>query len=711
MRKNLVTEQLSQFSHSAIRTSPVPVKNPPKIIALVIGINRYTGNVFEYNNLTGAVGDADAFERFLTTRLQVPRENIRSLRDEEASRDGILHGFYFLRDNQKYKKNEAEIIIYYAGHGAQESIPVDWTGWYTPTGRIEMLCPSDIGTQKTDAKSGKFTVVGIPDRTISSLLNQISSRQGNHTTVIMDCCSSAGMNRGSSTGSRRYIPRQMFNTPPFSGGVDKQILEMEAGNMQNNRDTLSMFYGSHVLLAACGREQMAWEDPKSKRGLFTYNLLKILMSNELETLTYRSLMDKLTMPKNQTPHCEGRGVNRLLFGNKGDVSDTAFIYANRTPDGKTTLEAGSAQGITVDSLFAVHRTDLLDNSFAPNPSLGILIATSVNAFSSSLEPPPSSHRFRPPRRFYCKLIGGAPRSIALYSKDASWLRPIFLSPDRPTPLVDIIDDPAKCHLELTLLDNDTITIDRHNDAVIQYIGSRIPYTVNKRDLRRVISAARHFHYHLTRTAPVDASDVRMELRVLEAETFDLYPDYRPVGENLLCKDPATIQVEDDQCFGINIINDSDTVLYPYLFYFDPNDFTIAEIYTPPLGAGHGRLISNMEIQQFLQPSPTTEPNGPNNSVQLKIGVDGPLPPKAHLTIGYGNGGCKPWSFYVPDGKSKDVGFLRLFLSTRPANFQNIVQRSPFEESRGGGKSERVDVEDVGKWMAKTATVVQVPMWT
>ena len=39
-------------------------------------------------------------------------------------------------------------------------------------------------------------------------------------------------------------------------------------------------------------------------------------------------------------------------------------------------------------------------------------------------------------------------------------------------------------------------------------------------------------------------------------------------------------MDDEQDFGITIINDSDDVLYPYLYYFDPNDFSISESVLP-----------------------------------------------------------------------------------------------------------------------------------
>ena len=141
-------------------------------------------------NLRCAVRDADVFEKFLKERLNVHDENIISLRDEQASRTEILSSFISLRDNFKnYKKNEAAIIIYYAGHGAQTNKPEGWQDWKTSSGRIEMLCPSDIGRRTlvwVNGRKHQDVVQGIPDRAISALLNQISDTKGNNIVRLVN---------------------------------------------------------------------------------------------------------------------------------------------------------------------------------------------------------------------------------------------------------------------------------------------------------------------------------------------------------------------------------------------------------------------------------------------------------------------------------------------------------------------------------------------
>jgi len=175
----------------------------------------------------------------------------------------------------------------------------------------------------------------------------------------------------------------------------------------------------------------------------------------------------------------------------------------------------------------------------------------------------------------------------------------------------------------------------------------------------------------------------MELKVLKV---DLSQDFdrvlTPIGKNLIEHEPATIVVDEFACLGMTLFNQTDLSLYPYLFYFDPTDLTIVEWYTPPFGAGPRRLTK----------------------------VDVPLRPKSKLTIGYGAGGVPPWHFMFREGDKKDIGFFKVFLSTRPAHFSSILQQSPFDIGMSrAGKVATPDSANVTEilWGTKLATMIQV----
>jgi hypothetical protein len=175
----------------------------------------------------------------------------------------------------------------------------------------------------------------------------------------------------------------------------------------------------------------------------------------------------------------------------------------------------------------------------------------------------------------------------------------------------------------------------------------------------------------------------MELKELSEELNDEFDVvFHPVGKNLIEEEPAKIVVHETVGLGMTIYNDSAVALYPYLFYFDPTDLTIIDWYMPPFGAGAGSLTTR---------------------------VDTPLPPKSKLTIGYGDGGATPWQFMIPPGETQDLGFFRLFLSTRPAYFENIMQEiTPFlSGSSRSAKPATVEPPEVETWAVQTVTVIQL----
>ncbi|KAJ2912759.1 hypothetical protein MD484_g7651, partial [Candolleomyces efflorescens] len=171
-------------------------------------------------------------------------------------------------------------------------------------------------------------------------------------------------------------------------------------------------------------------------------------------------------------------------------------------------------------------------------------------------------------------------------------------------------------------------------------------------------------------------------------------EHQPVGKNLLQEEPARITVSDaDQSslLGMTLYNDGHENVYPYLFYFDPNDLTITPWVMPAKGvAGGGH-------------------------------VDAPLLPGSKLTLGYGNGGATPWEFAFSDARTKDIGFFKLFLSSSPADFRSLARKkTPFEQEEGQRHGEELDreakeaerlkheLDDRSQiWGVKMATVIQI----
>ena len=58
-------------------------------------------------------------------------------------------------------------------------------------------------------------------------------------------------------------------------------------------------------------------------------------------------------------------------------------------------------------------------------------------------------------------------------------------------------------------------------------------------------------------------------------------------------------------------------------------------------------------------------------------LESPLKGNGELCVGYGSGGWKPFSYQLQKGQNLDIGFLKIYLSTRPVDISGIQQHSAF----------------------------------
>ena len=144
---------------------------PPRLFALIIGINEYESP--NIPKLLGAVPDADAVRDYLQERLGVPSPQIRNLRNSEATRAAIIDGIEAFSLNDEIKEGDP-ILIYYAGHGGSADIPKGWE--IGSTDKIELLIPFDHSSSLKD-RNPKH---GIPDRTLGVLLSQLAIQKGDN---------------------------------------------------------------------------------------------------------------------------------------------------------------------------------------------------------------------------------------------------------------------------------------------------------------------------------------------------------------------------------------------------------------------------------------------------------------------------------------------------------------------------------------------------
>lgn len=84
------------------------------------------------------------------------------------------------------------------------------------------------------------------------------------------------------------------------------------------------------------------------------------------------------------------------------------------------------------------------------------------------------------------------------------------------------------------------------------------------------------------------------------------------------------------------------------------------------------------------------------------GAEAPLPAKGDLSIGFGPHSGEPFECALRPDQEIDVGFLKFFLLTQPADLSGVEQMSPFESKRP--RDIKLFTREVNTWDTVTIPV-------
>ena len=174
--------------------------------AVVIGIDEYK----DWPRLQHAGADADAMRQLLQQRFGFAPERTIVLKNQEATRQGILSAFHERLAHGGLQKDD-RVLVFFAGHGATRKLS---------SGReLGYIVPVDAANTPerlaTDAIS------------MSELQNIAESLPAKHLLFIMDSCySGLGLTRGSAGGgflrqNALRLGRQMLT----AGGADQLVAD------------------------------------------------------------------------------------------------------------------------------------------------------------------------------------------------------------------------------------------------------------------------------------------------------------------------------------------------------------------------------------------------------------------------------------------------------------------------------------------------------
>ena len=266
------------LTKESIRVSRV--KSKGKIWAAIIGINQYPHT----RNLKYAVNDALGFKTYLEEYIGLPKENIFYLTDQNATKYEI-ESLLGTKLKRKASKDDT-VFIFYAGHGAVETDPVDPDG----DGFEKYLLPYD-------ARLDDLYTTAISMNDVRTIFQR---NRAQRLVFIADTCYS-----GASGG------RSMLTSKTRATLSDQFFERVSKGK-------------GRVIISACSANEVSQEDDRLKHGIFSYYLLEGLKGksdiNGDNVITISELFSYLSrkVPKasgqDQHPVKKGETEGELVIG-------------------------------------------------------------------------------------------------------------------------------------------------------------------------------------------------------------------------------------------------------------------------------------------------------------------------------------------------------------------------------------------------------------
>ncbi|CAE6500688.1 unnamed protein product [Rhizoctonia solani] len=416
------------------------------------------------------------------------------------------------------------------------------------------------------------------------------------------------------------------------------------------------FSRSHILLAACGPAEHAYECIECKRGYFTSVLLQALRSRRLRKLTYKRCFEefpKLLTRSSQNPVCEGNTASRAFFNvNAQFVTERAMSFTMQQLNDDYFLKLGDAQGVSPGSKYGIYE----DCTFPKGLSSGCLSSPGLDRplwGSFKAYPCIGSEPTLHPFYSWCKLkmktglpIWPRAKLIELGMRGSASLK-VFVS-----DAAKLVLDPniiVRAKQGMMLVDSPdlvgTVILDLehgHSGRVIfrltGFPGELYSCYPDAARVHSVLISMAQWGWHRSRVPRVAVSHKPM----VQLTMYELgKPNSLPIDAD----GSTSVKVSPTALYALKVKSHFSKRLYPYLFYFSTARQSIRPLYLGIYGSGH---------------------------------IETSLEPNSELTFGYNNDDMIPGalSFSI----APDEGYFQLFLTTSPNDFDSLAQSSPFAEA-------------------------------
>lgn len=309
--------------------------------ALLIGIDRYPKLGSEWQ-LEGCGNDVAIVQDTLSCRFGFPVDHITVLRDEQATRDGILAAMESL---VRKAGREDEVVFFYSGHGSQQT---DGDEADEADGLDETLVPFDGGR------------LPYPNRDITDdeiylwLLRLTAITQ--FVTLIFDCCHAGTLLRDAFVGKSRWVPPDRRPAGELAARVPAEAAELFRGG-EDSPVARRRLGEKYVMLAACGsvetaNEILVGEPRRTAHGTLTYFLVGALRDSGFSGGTWREVFERIASQvtahfRTQHPEIEG-ARDREIFG-VHELPAMIFLPVESREGETVVLGAGEVCGLTLGS--------------------------------------------------------------------------------------------------------------------------------------------------------------------------------------------------------------------------------------------------------------------------------------------------------------------------------------------------------------------------
>jgi len=246
IKSNVVIEniKIDRFSLKSDVDQNIPTKSKVKNrFALIIGNEDYSSHQMglkREQNVDYAINDAKIFKQYALKTLGVKEEHL--IFELDATSGTMARQLKTIIGLTELEKEDAELIIYYAGHG----FPDEDT-------KIPHLIPVDV--------SG-----GDLSRAISlhDLYKKLGKLKAKRITVLLDACFTGG-------------------------GRDEGLIVSRGVRVKPKEDSLN---GNLVVFSASSKDQSSLPFTAENHGIFTYHVLKKLQDTKGE-ISYGDLYDSI----------------------------------------------------------------------------------------------------------------------------------------------------------------------------------------------------------------------------------------------------------------------------------------------------------------------------------------------------------------------------------------------------------------------------------